>query len=54
MCGIVGYVGQGQRNAVDVLILTGEVTINENHTVQKPVYLLEVKGGVFVPLRMYR
>ena len=36
------------------LPLTGEVTINENHTVQKPVYLLEVKGGAFVPLRMYR
>jgi branched-chain amino acid transport system substrate-binding protein len=36
------------------LPLTGDVTINENHTVQKPVYLLEVKGGVFVPLRMYR
>jgi branched-chain amino acid transport system substrate-binding protein len=36
------------------LPLTGDVTINENHTVQKPVYLLEVKGGAFVPLRVYR
>jgi len=36
------------------LPLTGDVTINENHTVLKPVYLLEVKGGAFVPLRMYR
>jgi branched-chain amino acid transport system substrate-binding protein len=36
------------------LPLTGEVTINENHTVLKPVYLLEVKGGAFVPLRVYQ
>jgi len=36
------------------LPLTGDVTINENHTVLKPVYLLEVKGGAFVPLRIYR
>lgn len=36
------------------LPLTGDVTINENHTVLKPVYLLEVKGGVFTPLRQYR
>ena len=36
------------------LPLTGEVTINENHTVQKPVYLLEVKGGAFVPIRVYK
>jgi branched-chain amino acid transport system substrate-binding protein len=36
------------------LPLTGEVTINENHTVLKPVYLLEVKGGVFTPLRQYQ
>ncbi|HEV8109120.1 MAG TPA: ABC transporter substrate-binding protein [Burkholderiales bacterium] len=36
------------------LPLTGEVTINENHTVLKPVYLLEVKGGVFTPLRSYQ
>lgn len=36
------------------LPLTGEVTINENHTVLKPVYLLEVKGGKFVPIRAYR
>ena len=36
------------------LPLTGDVTINENHTVLKPVYLVEVKGGAFVPLRMYR
>ena len=36
------------------LPLTGDVTINENHTVQKPVYLLEVKGGAFVPVRVYR
>ena len=27
------------------LPLTGSVTINDNHTVLKPVYLLEVKGG---------
>jgi branched-chain amino acid transport system substrate-binding protein len=36
------------------LPLTGDVTINENHTVLKPVYLLEVKGGAFVPIRAYR
>jgi branched-chain amino acid transport system substrate-binding protein len=36
------------------LPLTGDVTINDNHTVLKPVYLLEVKGGAFVPLRIYR
>lgn len=36
------------------LPLTGDVTINENHTVQKPVYLLEVKGGAFVPIRVYQ
>lgn len=36
------------------LPLTGDVTINENHTVQKPVYLLEVKRGAFVPIRVYR
>lgn len=36
------------------LPLTGDVTINENHTVQKPVHLLEVKGGAFVPIRVYR
>jgi branched-chain amino acid transport system substrate-binding protein len=36
------------------LPLTGDVTINENHTVLKPVYLLEVKGGAFVPIRSYR
>jgi branched-chain amino acid transport system substrate-binding protein len=36
------------------LPLTGEVTINENHTVVKPVYLLEVKGGKFVPIQAYR
>jgi branched-chain amino acid transport system substrate-binding protein len=36
------------------LPLTGDVTINENHTVLKPVYLLEVKGGAFVPVRVYR
>ena len=36
------------------LPLTGDVTINENHTVLKPVYLLEVKGGAFVPIRVYR
>jgi branched-chain amino acid transport system substrate-binding protein len=36
------------------LPLTGEVTINENHTVVKPVYLLEVKGGKFVPVRAYQ
>ena len=36
------------------LPLTGEVTINENHTVLKPVYLLEVKGGRFVPVRAYQ
>lgn len=36
------------------LPLTGDVTINENHTVLKPVYLLEVKRGAFVPIRVYR
>ncbi len=36
------------------LPLTGDVTINENHTVLKPVYLLEVKGGAFVPIRVYQ
>ncbi len=36
------------------LPLTGDVTINENHTVLKPVYLLEVKGGAFVPVRVYQ
>jgi len=36
------------------LPLTGDVTINENHTVLKPVYLLEVKGGAFVPIGVYR
>ena len=36
------------------LPLTGDITINENHTVLKPVYLLEVKGGAFVPIGVYR
>jgi branched-chain amino acid transport system substrate-binding protein len=36
------------------LPLTGDVTINENHTVLKPVYLLEVRGGAFVPIGTYR
>ncbi|MBI4185057.1 MAG: ABC transporter substrate-binding protein [Proteobacteria bacterium] len=36
------------------LPLTGKVTINDNHTVVKPVYLLEVKGGNFTPLRLYQ
>lgn len=36
------------------LPLTGDVTINDNHTVNKPVYLLEVKGGAFVPIRVYQ
>lgn len=36
------------------LPLTGDVTINENHTVNKPVYLLEVKGGAFTPIRVYQ
>ncbi len=35
------------------LPLTGKVTINDNHTVVKPVYLLEVKGGKFTPLKLY-
>jgi hypothetical protein len=34
--------------------MTGDVTINENHTVLKPVYLLEVRGGAFVPIGTYR
>jgi branched-chain amino acid transport system substrate-binding protein len=51
--------GQNLRKALlevknFTLPLTGDVTINENHTVQKPVYLLEVKGGAFVPIRVYR
>lgn len=32
------------------LPLTGKVTIRDDHTVRKPVYLLTVKGGKFVPL----
>ncbi len=36
------------------LPLTEDVTINENHTVFKPVYLLEVKGGAFVPIRVFK
>lgn len=35
------------------LPLTGTVTINDDHTVRKPVYLLEVKGGKFVPLTKF-
>lgn len=36
------------------LPLTGEVTINDDHTVKKPVYLLEVKGGQFTPIKVYQ
>ena len=36
------------------LPLTGTVTINDDHTVRKPVYLLEVKGGQFTPLTVYQ
>jgi len=36
------------------LPLTGDVTINDNHTVLKPVYLLEVKGGRFTPVAVYQ
>jgi branched-chain amino acid transport system substrate-binding protein len=32
------------------LPLTGSVTIGDDHTVTKPVYLLTVKDGKFVPL----
>jgi branched-chain amino acid transport system substrate-binding protein len=32
------------------LPLTGKVSIRDDHTVRKPVYLLTVKGGKFVPL----
>jgi branched-chain amino acid transport system substrate-binding protein len=31
------------------LPLTGTVTVSESHTVSKPVYLVEVKGGKWVP-----
>ena len=27
------------------LPLTGKVTLSDDHTVKKPVYLMEVKGG---------
>jgi hypothetical protein len=29
-------------------------TLHDNHTVLKPVYLLEVKGGQFTPLTVYQ
>ncbi len=32
------------------LPLTGKITIGDDHRVKKPVYLLTVKGGKFVPL----
>jgi len=32
------------------LPLTGKITIRDDHTVTKPVYLLTVKDGKFVPL----
>ena len=36
------------------LPLTGKVTINDNHTVLKPVYLLEVQNGKFTPIAVYQ
>ena len=33
--------------------LTGAITFNDDHTVKKPVYLLEVKNASYVPLRRY-
>lgn len=36
------------------LPLTGTVTINANHTVLKPVHLLEVQNGKFTPIAVYQ
>ncbi len=36
------------------LPLTGTVTINDNHTVLKPVHLLEVQNGKFTPIAVYQ
>jgi branched-chain amino acid transport system substrate-binding protein len=36
------------------LPLTETVTINDNHTVLKPVYLLEVQNGIFEPIAVYQ
>ena len=30
--------------------MTGKLVVNPDHTVDKPVYLLTVKDGQFVPL----
>ncbi len=35
------------------LPLTGSLTFNEDHTIKKPVYLLEVKDAKFTPIRLY-
>jgi branched-chain amino acid transport system substrate-binding protein len=35
------------------LPLTGPVEFRDDHTVQKPVYLMEVKNAVYTPLRRY-
>ena len=32
------------------LPMTGKLTVNDDHTVRKPVNLLTVKGGQFVPM----
>ena len=36
------------------LPLTGQLTINDNHTVAKPVYLMEVKGGKWTQLAIVK
>jgi len=33
--------------------LTGAISFNDDHTVRKPVYLLEVKNATYVPMRRY-
>jgi branched-chain amino acid transport system substrate-binding protein len=35
------------------LPLTGAVTFNDDHTINKPVYLVQVKDGAFQPLTRY-
>lgn len=52
------FTGQNAREALVKirnfdLPLTGKVTIRDNHTVTKPVYLVTVKEGEFVSLGLY-
>lgn len=53
------FTGENMRKALLAvrtfeLPLTGTLVINSNHTVNKPVNLLTVKGGQFVPLATVR